>query len=196
MKLLKKITEGEVIAHFLKTEIESVRFRNKILAAVEKFGYTRKLITFPDLSDKEENEIRWRILKEFRTSTFHKFPEDVIWHRASLTKVELEKVKYIDYSYWNELSSGTRLPKVAAKNIQLGLEVFGESNKGFLKAAEHIKRGGSFPAIILVAKDKQSELVILEGHLRMTAYFLAKECLPPELEVIIGFSKNIDKWVY
>lgn len=196
MRIIEPVSNDYVVCHFLQTEIKSDRFKQKIISTLEKLHQTREIIDDPNLSNQDENQIRARLLKDFRTSTFHKFPEDVKWFRATLTKDELIKVKYIDYSYWNELSKGTRLPSQAAKSVIEGLEFYGESNEGFIKAAEHIKSGGTFPNIILVAKDEKSDLVILEGHLRMTAYFLSEEHIPSELEVIIGFSKAIDKWVY
>jgi hypothetical protein len=41
----------------------------------------------------------------------------------------------------------------------------------------------------------ESEFIVLEGHVRLTAYFLALEHIPEELEVIVGFSPDMDDWV-
>lgn len=36
--------------------------------------------------------------------------------------------------------------------------------------------------------------MVLEGHLRLTAYALAPECLPEELPVILGTSPSLPSW--
>ena len=74
--------------------------------------------------------------------------------------------------------------KDAAENIKKGTEIFGESNDQFWKLAKYIKEGGKFPEIILM-----SDMVLLEGHVRMTAYLLASDT-PKPLEMIVGFPKT------
>ena len=34
----------------------------------------------------------------------------------------------------------------------------------------------------------------MEGHARLTAYLIAPECIPAELEVIVGYSEQMTKW--
>ena len=106
----------------------------------------------------------------------------------------MEQVKYIEYDYWVELSSGSRLPRDVARNILAGYEVFGVSHQGVLQMAEAFRLGVRFPTLILVGKNRESPLVVLEGHMRLTALFLAPECLPAELEVMVGFSEQIENW--
>jgi hypothetical protein len=53
------------------------------------------------------------------------FPPTVRWVWAWLTAVELAQVRYIEYSYWNEISGGTRLAADAAKSIRAGVRPYG-----------------------------------------------------------------------
>lgn len=193
MKIIKSISEDEVVAHFLKTEIESLRFRQKILSYLQANTLDRNLIDKPDLDNEIGNKLRKKALIDLRVSTFHNFPENVKWYKAILDTQDIDRIKYIDYSYWNELSDNTRRPRIAAENIKKGKQIFNESNQSFIEAAKHLQNGGKFPEIILVAKNEQSEPVILEGHLRMTAHFLVDYKIN-ELEVIIGFSPDIANW--
>lgn len=193
MKIIKSISEDEVVAHFLKTEIESERFKQKILTYLETNNIQKTVIDKPNLEDANENKLRKKALIDLRVSTFHNFPENVQWYKAVLDTQDIDRIKYIDYSYWNELSNNTRSPRIAAENVKKGKQIFDESNQGFIEAAKHLQNGGKFPEIILVAKNEKSEPVILEGHLRMTAHFLANHEID-QLEVIIGFSPDIAKW--
>ncbi|MBW3623773.1 MAG: hypothetical protein KY468_10245 [Armatimonadetes bacterium] len=165
------------MAAFLRTEIASERFGREIVALLERDGRDRSLIDEPDTRNVEENCYRLQLFSDFRgykqnRGLFEGFPGNVSWYRAILTREELAGVRYIDYSYWNELSGGSRLPADAAKNIREGVEVFEVSNDGFFRMAEALRKGALFPELILVGTAPGSELVVLEGHVRLTAYSL------------------------
>ncbi|MEK6951512.1 MAG: hypothetical protein AABX29_00700 [Nanoarchaeota archaeon] len=197
MKILKQITEDEVIAEFLKSEINSKRFGKRIVNALK--NKSKRIITTPDLENKKENQFRRNIFGEVRgfgrnKDLFENFPTDIKWFKAVIEKQELTKVKYIDYSYWNEISNKTRLPAQASKNIRADVKIFNVSNKGFWEILSEIKKGKIFPYMILVSKNKKSRLVVLEGHARLTAYFLEQKYIPKQIEIIIGFSDKMIKW--
>jgi len=197
MRLLENITEDEMVAVFLKTEINSARFSADILAILKHDGMSRKIVDTPDTLNQAENLYRAKLLGDFRGykqkwGLFLSFPDDVSWHRAILSREELARVRYIDYSYWNELSGGSRLPADAATNIRAGKVVFGQSTQGFLNLAGELQRGAKFPELILTGVSPTSDLVVLEGHVRLTTYFLAPKCIPEEIPVIVGFSPNFD----
>jgi hypothetical protein len=45
-----------------------------------------------------------------------------------------------------------------------------------------------------VGSGQAGDMVILEGHLRITAYFLRPEAMPPALEAIVGISPEMSTW--
>jgi hypothetical protein len=199
MRIIKVIPPDEMILAFLKAEIDSNRWSQALLALLSNDNKSRMIIDKPNLNDYEENQYRKKLLGDFRgydrnQYLFTDFPNDVKWMRVFLNSEELGKVKYMKYSYWDELSNHTRLAKIGAENVTNGKVVFKESNEGFLKAAEALKQGFRFPEIILVCKDENSDLVVLEGHQRITAYFLFPELMRDGLEVIVGLSHNMNAW--
>jgi len=48
--------------------------------------------------------------------------------------------------------------------------------------------------LILTGVSPSAPLVVMEGHVRLTAYALALECLPALLEAIVGFSPDFAEW--
>jgi len=199
MRTVRPISEAEMVALFLSTEYPSPRTHQHILQVLQREGWPPSIIEQPNLRDGQENAQRRSILGAYRgygqnTDYFEGFPLDVRWERAMLSKQELEQVKYIEYDYWIELSGGSRLPRDARKKILAGHEVFGVSHQGVLQMAAAFRSGARFPTLILVGKNRESPLVVLEGHMRLTAMVLAPECLPAELEVIVGFSEQIERW--
>ncbi len=115
MRLIAEITEQEMVATFLQAEIRSERFGPDLAQLMHRDGMSPTVIEQPDLMNADENAYRLRLLGEFRgygqnRDLFENYPSHVAWQRVALTPEELLQVKYIDYSYWNEISNGTRLP--------------------------------------------------------------------------------------
>jgi hypothetical protein len=198
MRTVQRISEDEMVSAFLRGEIGSPRYGQVILDLLGRDALDRTLVDDRYLKDPLANFARRKILAEYRgfgrdADVFAGFPNDVRWYRALVAREVLTEVRYIDYDYWNELSGGSRLVVDAVERIKQGVEIFGVSNAGIWYVASLIAAGESLPTPILVGKDEQSPLTILDGHTRLTAYLVAPEYLPDELPVIVGFSPTMDK---
>ena len=200
MRIIRKSSEDEMILEFLKAESASVRFSDELKKVFQEFGCDESIVLSADLQDAVENRTRKRILGVFRgygenRELFENFPDEFEWSLCSFSGADFERIRYINYSYWNELSAGTHMPSDAAKTIRNGIRIYDVANDGFLQAAEHIKSGGRFPRLFFLTADYES-FVIVEGHLRMTAYALVPECFK-EVEVIVGqcSREKLERWI-
>ncbi|MGN0638867.1 MAG: hypothetical protein ACI4J0_10890 [Huintestinicola sp.] len=176
MKKLRTVTENEVILSFLQGELGSRRFGKDMEAAINKLGISKDIITNGSILSDEENLLRKDLLGEYRgypdSGIFTNFPHITEWIYAEFSENDLDNIRYIDYSYWNELSDGTSRPCAAARNILRGKEVFGVSNQNFLDAAESLKTASFPPVILITCNDKY---LAIEGHLRLTAYAMVPD---------------------
>jgi hypothetical protein len=201
MKILRESSENEMILEFLKAESTSERFSQQIKKTMEKLDIDENVVFSANLQSEIENMQRKKLLGEFRgyglgKDLFENFPTHITqWRLCSFSRSDLEKIRYIDYSYWNELSAQTHKPLVAAETIRRGILIYDLSNDGFLRAAEYIKNGGIFPKLFFLTSDYEN-FVIVEGHFRMTAYALYPECFN-EIEVIVGKCDRakLDLWM-
>lgn len=153
-------------------------------------------MTDPNLTDRRANEIRRALLATTRgygedRELFEHFPAGVCWAWGLVAAAELARVRYVEYSYWNELSGGSRLPVHAARSINAGVQPWGVSNERFRQTARALLGGERFPALIL-AGPHDDDLVCLEGHLRLTAHALAG--FPLEAECLIGTAPTLRRW--
>jgi hypothetical protein len=199
MREFVSISEEEMIAAFLQGEINSSRFGSQIEDVLHQDGRALEIIRHPDLNDAADNRYRRYVLDAYRgydarTGLFAGFPRDVRWMRLRLTPEELRQVRYINYSYWNELSGGSRRPVDAAARVAAGFEAFDVSNASYWALAEALARGDPVSSPILVGSGQEGDLVILEGHLRLTAYFLRPQSIPPATEAIVGISPELRRW--
>lgn len=193
-----KISEDEMILEFLQAEIESSRFQKALFEELKTLESDHSLITTPDLTDPKQNSLRKSIFKRYRDfeneeGLFEGFPKDVEWFVEELSKETLfSNVYYIDYSYWNEITNGSRLPVDALERINNGIKVFDVPYDNFIDASSDFKHGKKFKRLILVSDG--SKYVVVEGHLRMTVYAMNSDLVPDPLQVIVGYSKSIHEW--
>ena len=200
MKILSKSSENEMVALFLYEEIKSERWVNQINKILKKENINKNIIFNPDLNDNEENRLREMVLKEFRgyndRKIFNNFPKNIDWNWAILDKNDILKIKYITYDYWEELTNGTRYAKDSVVNIKNNIEIFGVSNNNFIKLSEYIRNGNKIdPLIILAPIEKKDNMIVLEGHARLTAINLVIEYIT-EIKVLMGFAEEniLNKW--
>ena len=172
MKRINKITEEEMILEFLKGEYNSNRFNDDLKNALIKLNLNSDIISNGDITNKKENLERLKIMKEYRgypdEELFENFPTIYEWDYVKLSKEDIDKIYYIDYDYWNELSNNTSKPVEAAKTINEGREIFKVSNQPFINGIKYVD---NFPPVILITCNDEKYLII-EGHSRMTVYGL------------------------
>lgn len=199
MRFAQRIPEEAMVAHFLLMELHSVRFGSAIRGLLERERLDVQLIEHPDLNDPSENVQRAELLGAFRgygrnADVFTDLPEDVQWWRAFVSAADLQRIKYINDTYWIDFSGGSRLVIDAAKRILAG--AMPNVAAGYRSLAQALAQGAQFPELILLYNPRQNELVVLEGHVRVTAYVLSMvlaECMPAELPVLVGCSDRLNK---
>jgi hypothetical protein len=125
VQVLGVSSEDEMVACFLSGELSSRRFGRNLRSHLAAAGQAERLLTHPDLSDAGENFAHRVLLAATRgygenRDLFENFPAHVTWTRALLSAGEAAGVRYLDYSYWVELSGGSRRPTDAAARIKAG----------------------------------------------------------------------------
>jgi hypothetical protein len=196
VRILGESREEDMVAVFLQGELSSHRFGPAVRDALLAGDELEWLLTDPDVKDQRANQARRAVLAATRgygedRELFEHFPAAVKWVRAQLAATELARVRYIEYSYWNELSGGSRLAADAARRINAGVRPFGVSNERFRRAARALQSGERFPPLIL-AGPHYDDLVCLEGNLRLTAHALAG--FPIEAECVVGTAPALERW--
>jgi hypothetical protein len=129
-----------------------------------------------------EVEERGRAWRE-RVGLFAGFPDHVECELVTLTRDEVLAIRYINWDWWLKVTKGTRLATVAA-------EVQGrdEGDRAIAAAA------AANPELITVTDPERSRLVLVEGHVRLTAYAAFPDLLPSELEIYLGVSPRASEW--
>lgn len=185
-----------MVAVFLEGELSSERFGSAVVNAVRACGARQQMLTDPDLRDEDANRARRAVLATTRgygedRKLFEHFPAAINWVWAQMAPADLVRVRYIEYSYWNELSGGSRLAADAVGRINAGVRPWGVSNERFRRAAHALLSGERFPPLIL-AGPSEDDLVCLEGNVRLTAHALAG--FPIQAQCLVGTAPALTRW--
>jgi hypothetical protein len=189
VRILDRISEDDMIAVFLRGELQSDRFGATLRDLLRENGRDEGVLLRPEARD---NDFRRQLLDAHRAygrreGLFFGFPDGVEWHRAVLDREEVLDVRYINWDWWLTVSGGTRSPREAARRIRAG-EVAG------VDASAAAFESDDPPELIVVTTSELSPLVLLEGHGRLTAYAVFPDRLPNELEILLGISAEMAQW--
>lgn len=196
----RRVAEQEVVLAFLRGELGSDRWGPDTTRALVDAGGLH-LVRSPDLESEEENRARERALAASRgwrdREVFEGFPEVVDWYHGVLPPDDLSRVRYIEYSYWNRLSGGSRLPVDVLPTLRSGrlprwLKDLG-TDWCFEFAAE-LARTRVVDDLIVMASPDLRDLVLLEGHARLTAIFVGGLQRRLTVRAYLGLSPAIDRW--
>jgi hypothetical protein len=199
---IRQATVDEMVLAFLQAEVDSPTERGQFFAngLTDLRADRRTLIDQGNLNDLHENALRAALLsiRGYRhdKALFTNFPADTTWRLVTVTPAEVMKFKYANDAVakqpvWARLAP-TRLVADGVKNLdQVQNAVIKDNVTG---TVARVHRGRKLPALIAVQHSGVGGVVLMEGHTRATAYALAG--LPEEIEVIIGTSARMNKWLF
>jgi len=186
-----------MILAFLRGDIDTRTERRDVyLKALLQIRTDRsQLIDLADLENPGQNDERRTLLGAVRgygrdLALFAGFPDDTTWRLVTVRPAEIKSFKYAKCEPWASLSGGFRL--VADGMMNLDQAQFSVGN--VLGIAARVRQGDPFPALIAAQRAGASEVVLMEGHTRATAYALTGS--PDKIEVIIGTSARMGSWPF
>ena len=167
MRKLRRLTEAEVIAEFLRGEF----FQKEYDADRERFA---SLVENPNLTDAQENEIRRILLFRRRDTMWWELPEDRQWWEIDFEPEDVEQVSVFPRAHWRKIARGNFKALDVAARIRQIKET--ESNE-FVKKITDISAtlNSDLPQgmVIFLGIDEQGPVTLLEGNHRFMAALLA-----------------------
>ena len=188
MKKLRRITEAEVIAEFLKGEF----FHKEYDADRERFAH---IVHDPNLADDAENELRRILLFRRRDTMWWELPADRQWWEIEFEPADVDRVSVFPRAHWRTLAQGNFSARHVAQRVRELLA--GPAADEFVRKIGTI--GSSAPEappglVIFLGLDEHRPVTLLEGNHRFIASLLA-----PERNLLAGartvgvFSPSMEK---
>jgi hypothetical protein len=208
MNYLRPSSEDEMIAEFLRAEIDSLRFGLNTAEEMVRQAATLDVLRHPDLTDAEQIRKRRAILAATRgwgrnEGSFAGFPAAVTWHLARIEEHDLEHITFDNDRNWSQLSGGAKTPAAVAARINgnqieehlMDVPDYEWCIRGIKATSNAISRGDVLPAPIVIRPVDGNRIVIIEGFTRFSALMLAERCVGAV--VIVGHTKerHLRRWV-
>lgn len=187
MKKLRRVTEAEVVAEFLKNEFYQEEFHRDR-------RHFEPLVLEADLSNEAENAIRRALLFRRRGHMWRELPDDTQWWDVQLETEDLSRIRVFPRAQWRKIANGSFLLSDIVHRIRT--EKYDGKVRDFIAKihslsytlrAEHDRS-----SVILIGVDESQLITILEGNHRLTAACLASPgLLEQRFRVILGFSPRM-----
>jgi hypothetical protein len=168
MKKVRRITEAEVIADFLRGEF----FHSEYDTDREQFS---EIVNHPDLTNERENEIRRALLFRRRDTMWWELPEDRQWWEIDFSPEDVDQVSVFPRAQWRKIARGNRSARHVAARVR---EMLGQKTPdafALKMAAVCAQMHSGVPAglIIFIGLDEHHPVTVLEGNHRFIAALLA-----------------------
>jgi hypothetical protein len=189
MKKLRKISEPEVVAEFLKAEYYRTEFDH------DRHQF-EKLVYLPDLTNEQENALRRLLLFRRRGAMWRELPSDIEWWEIEAEEKDLERIKVFPRAQWRTISDGNFQALHVAELIRHQLEA-GKTDALLAKIKvlkTRLQYEGPKSTVMLIGVDETQPATLLEGNHRfVSCLLLPREIMTRRLRLICGFSPNMKK---
>jgi hypothetical protein len=186
VRLIRRISEDEVIAEFLKSDFECPAFRD----------YRRtmnEIVTSPDLDDHAANAKRRALLFIRHLSLWKELPTGTEWYEAEVNERDLESIRVFPRAQWRKLARGNYSITQVAARLKTHRHIVDapflakiDSIQDYLHR-EDARRG----AVIMIGLNENEPVTVLDGNHRLMAAMLAAPRRFGKLKFVCGLSPRM-----
>jgi hypothetical protein len=186
LKLIRRVTEDEVIAEFLKSEFDNPAFK-------DYQATMREIVNMPNFDDGNENAKRRALLFIRHLALWREIPNGTQWYEVEVNEPDLDHIRVFPRAQWRKLARGNFSITEVVENLQ---EHRYTLEAPFLSKIASIgdelaKGTPEFGAVILIGLDENRPLAVLDGNHRLVAALLASPKRLQKLRFICGLSPRM-----
>jgi hypothetical protein len=189
MKKLRRATEAEVIAEFLKNEFYHEEFQ------ADRNSFER-LVLEADLGNEDENALRRALLFRRRGHMWREVPDDTQWWEVELESGDLSFVRVFPRAQWRKIAGESFLLRDIVNRIRTVR--FSGVKREFISRIQalsyRLRNEHDQSAVLLIGVDEHNPVTILEGNHRLTAALLASPGMfGHQFRIFCGFSSQMPR---
>lgn len=186
IKLIRRVTEDEVIAEFLKSDFHCPEFR-------DYQTHLQDIVLHPNFDDPGDNAKRRALLFLRHLALWNELPAETEWHEAELTELNLALVRIFPRAHWLKLARGNFsitaiVERVRARRHTMEaplLTKLSTINKQLMQGDKQ------FSAVLLIGVNEREPLTVLDGNHRLVAAMLESPPMLPKLRFMCGLSSRM-----
>ena len=186
VRLIRHVTEDEVIAEFLKSDFHSPVFR-------VYHETLRGLVMNPNLDDANENTKRRALLFLRHLSLWKELPTDTEWYEAKMTQEDLANVRAFPRAQWRKPAQGCfSMPKIVEGVRHRENPLDEQSMAKIANLSERIANETvDFGSLILIGLNEYEPLTVIDGNHRLVAAMLAAPEALERIRFLCGLSPRM-----
>jgi O-antigen/teichoic acid export membrane protein len=188
VRLIRRITEDEVIAEFLKSEFPRHEFR-------EYHRSLAKLVSRPNIDDAEENAKRRALLFLRHRALWKEIPFDTEWYEMEVNASDLGQIRVFPRAQWRRLGRGN----FSISEIVHGMRTRPHAvDNSFLAKIGAIRKNlarsdTGLGAVILIGLNENEPLTVLDGNHRLVSALLESPHRLSRLRFMCGLSPRMSE---
>jgi O-antigen/teichoic acid export membrane protein len=174
VRLLRRVSEDEVIAEFLKSDFYYPAFR-------EYQESLREIVVNPNLDDKAENAKRRALFFIRQLSLWKELPTSTEWYEVEVNEEDIDHVRVFPRAQWRKLARGNfSIPEVV-ESLRRRRHLVDASFLSKVDAIRDrlVREESGVGAVIMIGVNENEPLTVLDGNHRFVSAMLAS---PPRLD--------------
>ena len=187
IRTIRRVSEDEVIAEFLKSDFEN--------AAFEEYQESlRELVMKPCLDDAGENAKRRALLFIRHLPLWRELPRGTEWFEVEVRPADLGQIRVFPRAVWRKLARGNFAITAVVERIRTyrGRDI---SVRAFLRKISSLRdwlsKNTEPGAVLLIGLNESEPFTILDGNHRLVAATLTSPATMQKLRFLCGMSPRM-----
>ncbi len=186
LRVIRRVSEDEVIAEFLKSDFHNPAFRDY------REGF-RDIVVTPNLDDSGENAKRRALFFIRHLALWDEVPPGTEWYEMELRDANLDQVRVFPRAQWRKVAGGKLSIIEVAESMRKGQNA--DDTRFHSKITEirdrFLEDDTGLGTVILVGISESERLTILDGNHRLVAAMLASPSRVNSLRFLCGLSPKM-----
>ena len=186
VRLIRRVSENEVIAEFLKSDFQAPAFR-------EYQESLREVVSKPNLDDAGENAKRRALLFIRHLALWKEIPTGTEWYEVEINEADLGQIRVFPRAQWRKLTRGIFSITEVAEGMRTRQHLVDVPFLSKIAAIgeQLLEEDPGFGAVILIGLNDSEPLTVLDGNHRLAAAMLASPSRIKKLRFLCGLSPRM-----
>jgi O-antigen/teichoic acid export membrane protein len=188
VRLIRRVSEDEVIAEFLKSDFHVPAFR-------EYQTILQNVVSNPDLGNAEENAKRRALLFIRHLALWKEIPTDTEWYEVEVKQSDVSQIRVFPRAQWRKLAHGDFSITEIAEGLRIRQHLV---DRPFLSkisdiGEQLISDNPGVSSVILIGLTVSEPLTVLDGNHRLVAAISVSPYRLEKLRFLCGLSPRMSE---
>jgi O-antigen/teichoic acid export membrane protein len=187
IRIIRRVSEDDVIAEFLKNDCDDPAFN----------GYQqvlRELVLQPKIDDADANAKRRALLFVRHFALWRELPKETEWFEVEVRPENLGQIRVFPRAHWRKLARGNFTITTVAERIQKLLNR-NTADVPFLRKigalSQKIRQASDTGAVLLIGLSESEPLTVLDGNHRLVAATITSTDALQQFRFLCGLSPKM-----